>query len=244
MHEQGVLRGVVALDGPSGTGKSTVARRLAIALGARYLDTGAMYRAVALAALRARVDPEATAEVAALLPGLRLEIGTDPQEPLVLLDGADVAAEIRGAEVTTAVSPVSAMSAVREHLVAEQRRIIAEALAGPGGIVVEGRDIGTVVAPDAPLKVFLTASADTRAERRAAQDAAAGRTSRVDDVRRAVQRRDRLDSGRAASPLRAAEDAEPLDTTGLDVPRVLARLLELVDQRGLRVAAQRKHHGL
>ena len=136
MHEQGVLRGVVALDGPSGTGKSTVARRLAIALGARYLDTGAMYRAVALAALRAGVDPEATAEVTALLPGLRLEIGTDPQEPLVLLDGADVAAEIRGAEVTTAVSPVSAMSAVREHLVAEQRRIIADALAGPGGIAV------------------------------------------------------------------------------------------------------------
>lgn len=229
------LRGVVAVDGPAGTGKSTVARRLAASLGAGYLDTGAMYRAAALGVLRAGVDPAEPAAVCAVVARRHIEVGTDPDAPSVLLDGEDVSTEIRGPAVTTAVSPVSATSQVRELLVARQRRIISDATAGGGGIVVEGRDIGTVVAPDAPLKVFLTATAAQRAARRATQDG-------VDDlaeVRRAVERRDRFDSSRAASPLCAADDAVELDTTTLDIDAVLRRLHELAVARGLVVSAVR-----
>lgn len=229
MQQREVLRGVVALDGPSGTGKSTVARRLAASLRARYLDTGAMYRAAALGVLRAGVDPTDQYAVALAAARLHIEVGTDPEDPTVLLDGADVAEEIRGPAVTTAVSPVSAVPEVRAVLVAQQRRIIHDATTCGGGIVVEGRDIGTVVAPDARLKVFLTAAAAARAARRAAQDG----LDDVAEVRRAVERRDRLDSSRAVSPLRAADDAVELDTTALDVDAVLARLCELVVQRGM-----------
>ncbi|GAA3360639.1 MULTISPECIES: (d)CMP kinase [Saccharopolyspora] len=227
------LRGVVALDGPSGTGKSTVARKLAAALSASYLDTGAMYRAVTLAVLRAGVpvaDADAVAEVAAAsLP----EMGSDPRDPAVSMAGEDVALEIRGPEVTGAVSAVSAVARVRELLVAEQRRIIADALASPGGVVVEGRDIGTVVARDAGLKVYLTASAQARARRRSDQDVAAGRLADLERTHADVQRRDAFDSGRAVSPLRMAEDAVELDTTDLDVAGVLDRLLGLAEARGL-----------
>lgn len=233
--QQGELRGVVAVDGPSGTGKSTVARRLAASLGARYLDTGAMYRAAALGVLRAGVDPADASAVADLVAGLSVEVDTDPQTPGVLLDGDDVAAEIRGPEVTTAVSPVSAVPEVRALLVAEQQRLIADAVGDGGGIVVEGRDIGTVVAPEARLKVFLTAAAAERAARRAAQDG----TEDVTEVRRAVERRDRFDSSRAASPLRAAEDAVELDTTELGIDEVLSGLHELVTARGLIAMALR-----
>jgi cytidylate kinase len=229
------LQGVVAVDGPSGTGKSTVARRLAASLGARYLDTGAMYRAAALGVLRAGADPADPCAVAQVVAGLRIEVGTDPEVPVVLLNGVDVAGEIRGPAVTTAVSPVSAVPEVRAVLVAQQRQIIGEAAAGGGGIVVEGRDIGTVVAPDAPLKVFLTAAAAERAARRAAQDG----VDDVTEVRRAVERRDRLDSSRALSPLRAAEDAVELDTTRLDIDAVLDRLHELVLHRGMAAVAVR-----
>jgi cytidylate kinase len=226
--EQGDLRGVVALDGPSGTGKSTVARRLASALRSGYLDTGAMYRAVTLAVLRSDSDP---AEVAA---GVTLELGTDPTDPTVLLDGVDVSTEIRGAEVTLAVSAVSAVPEVRRVLVQQQRSIIASVLSSLGGVVVEGRDIGTVVAPDAALKVYLTASPDARAQRRSRQDLAAGRTATVEATLADVQRRDRLDSTRTASPLRKAADAVEVDTTELDLPGVVAKLLSIVDNRGLR----------
>ena len=225
-----VLRGVIAIDGPSGTGKSTVARRLAFDLNAGYLDTGAMYRAVTLAALRAGVAPE---DAATVLPRLRLTVGTDPAESTVLLDGEDVAAEIRGPAVTLAVSPVSALPAVREYLVARQRRLIGQVLDEVGGVVVEGRDIGTVVAPDAGLKVYLTAAADARARRRTAQDGAAGRRSTLDATLADVTRRDAHDSGRAASPLRRADDAVELDTTALDVDGVLRRLHWLVAERGM-----------
>jgi cytidylate kinase len=226
--EQGDLRGVVALDGPSGTGKSTVARRLAGALGSGYLDTGAMYRGVTLAVLRTGGDP---AEVAA---SVRLDLGTDPRDPTVLLDGVDVSAEIRGPDVTLAVSAVSAVPEVRRILVQQQRSMITAVLASLGGVVVEGRDIGTVVAPDAALKIYLTASADARAQRRSRQDLAAGRTASVEATLADVQRRDRLDSTRAASPLRKAEDAVEVDTTELDLPGVVAELLAIVDSRGLR----------
>src|SRR4030081_3192173 len=150
----GGIQGLVLLDGPSGTGKTTVARKLAASLGAGYLDTGAMYRAITVAVLRAGVDPSDAVAVAELARGLELEIGTSPVCPTVLLDGEDVSTDIRNGDVTAAVSAVSAVPAVRELLVAQQRRIIEELVATTGGIVVEGRDIGTVVAPDAPLKVY------------------------------------------------------------------------------------------
>ncbi|GAA4553776.1 (d)CMP kinase [Amycolatopsis samaneae] len=229
----GALRGVVALDGPSGTGKSTVARKLADRLGAGYLDTGAMYRMVTLAALRAGTDPADADALAALAAGVELEIGSSPRQPEFRLGGADVAADIRGPEVTGAVSAVSAVPRVRELIVARQRRIIAEVVERVGGIVVEGRDIGTVVAPDAPLKVYLTASAEVRAARRNSQDTAAGRQSTVADARESVERRDRLDSSRAVSPLRAAEDAVPVDTSELSIDQVVVALCELASRRGL-----------
>lgn len=233
--QQGGLRGVVAVDGPAGTGKSTVARRLAASLGARYLDTGAMYRAATLGVLRAGIDPAEVAAVCAEVARRRIEVSTDPDHPTVLLDGEDVAGEIRSPAVSRAVSPVSALPGVRERLVAQQRQIIADATAQGGGIVVEGRDIGTVVAPHAPLKVFLTATVEQRAARRAAQDG----VKDVGAVLRAVQRRDTIDSTRAASPLRAAEDAVELDTTTLDTEAVLERVRELAAARGLIVVSVR-----
>jgi len=236
----GDLRGVVALDGPSGTGKSTVARRLAGRLRASYLDTGAMYRAVTLAALRAGADPADAELVVPIAESIDLRVGTDPVHPTVRMGAEDVASEIRGPAVTLAVSAVSAIPRVRELLVERQREIIERARAEHGGIVVEGRDIGTVVAPDAELKIYLTASSDVRARRRARQDIAEGRLSTVDETRRDVDRRDHLDSSRSVSPLRAAEDAVQLDTTELDLAAVLDRLLSIVDDRGLRgVAAER-----
>lgn len=231
----GVLRGVVALDGPSGTGKTTVARLLAERLGSGYLDTGAMYRAITLAALRAGTDlgdPDAITEIA---ESADLGVGTDPSDPVALLGDDDVSEAIRSDEVTAAVSAVAAVPAVRELLVDVQRQIIDGVVAEVGGIVVEGRDIGTVVAPDAPLKVFLTAAAEIRAARRTAQDSAAGREANHADVRQSVDRRDRLDSTRAVNPLRPADDAIELDTSELDLDQVLVALLEFVERRELMV---------
>lgn len=232
---QAELRGVVALDGPSGTGKSTVARKLASALGAAYLDTGAMYRAVTLAVLRQQLDLADAEAVTRVAESAELVMGIDPVLPSVTLDGEDVAREIRGAEVTGAVSAVSAVPEVRHLLVEHQRRLIGEAEAEPGGVVVEGRDIGTVVAPAAGLKVYLTASAHARARRRTAQDTAAGRSAVLEKTHADVQRRDTLDSSREVSPLRMADDAVELDTTELDVAGVLEQLHKLVEMRGLLV---------
>jgi len=236
---RGELRGVVAMDGPSGTGKSTVSRRLAQEFSARYLDTGAMYRAVTLAVLRAGVDPTDAEKVTQVAAEVELVSGTDPQQPTIHLGQEDVSAEIRGPEVTGAVSAVSAVPGVRRILVERQQQIIAEALNTVGGIVVEGRDIGTTVAPDAPLKVYLTASAEARAQRRARQDNAEGRSATVDATLADVQRRDRLDSTRAVSPLRPAEDAVEVDTTDLDIDGVLAELISLVLERGLVAVPER-----
>jgi cytidylate kinase len=229
----GALRGVIALDGPSGTGKSTVSRTLADRLGAAYLDTGAMYRAVTVAVVRAGLVPD-SASAAVLAADASIAVGTDPRSPTIVLAGEDVATEIRGAAVSAAVSAVSAHAGVRERLVAHQRRIIADALAGSrGGIVVEGRDIGTVVAPDAALKVYLTASEEVRAARRDEQDRAAGRGGDLAATLVAVQRRDSLDSSRALSPLRAARDAVLVDSSGLDIPAVVECVLALAGERGL-----------
>ncbi len=231
----GRLHGVVAMDGPSGTGKSTVSRRLAAETGAAYLDTGAMYRAITLAVLQAGPDDGGPAiERVALDAVDTLQSITDPAAPLILLDGVDVSAEIRGPEVTRAVSAVSARPALRTSLVARQRALIAEAMpGGAGGIVVEGRDIGSVVVPDAPLKVYLTASEQIRATRRGAQDRKAGRSGDFAAVLAEVRRRDELDSTRKTSPLHVATDALVIDTDELSVDAVLAELLRLVKERGL-----------
>ncbi|MEU6644324.1 (d)CMP kinase [Saccharomonospora sp. NPDC046836] len=224
---------MVALDGPSGTGKTTVARKLAATLGAGYLDTGAMYRLVTLAVLRAGIDPQDPGAVAALASEVEVGVGTDPARPRAQLGGQEVGEEIRTEPVNAAVSAVSAVPEVREILVAGQRRIIAHVLDTVGGIVVDGRDIGTVVAPDAPLKVFLTASPEVRAARRSAQDSAAGRKSTTAAARASVERRDELDSTRTASPMRPAGDAVVFDTSDLNIEQVLVALSELASQRGL-----------
>jgi cytidylate kinase len=213
-----VTERVVAIDGPSGSGKSTVARAVADALGLHVLDTGAMYRSVTLAVLAARVDAsdgEVCAQVAR-------ESTIELEDEVVRLDGRDVSAEIRGPEVTGLVSVVSAHAEVRTVLVARQRAWIDE----HDGGVVEGRDIGTVVFPDAPVKVFLTASDEERAKRRQRDEAAADRPTAVADVRDALVRRDALDTGRATSPLRAADDALVLDTTGMPVADAVATIVD------------------
>jgi CMP/dCMP kinase len=209
--------GVVALDGPSGTGKSTVARRLAEQLHARYLDTGAMYRAATVAALRAGVDLRDGVAVTRVVEAAKIEISTDPQSASITLDGEPVDTEIRSAETTAAVSAVSAVPAVRAVLVDAQRELI-----GDGAIVVEGRDIGSVVWPGARPKVYLTATPEARARRRAGELG-----SDVEAVAADIARRDQLDSSRAASPLMQSSDAIELDTTDLGIDEVVARLVEL-----------------
>jgi cytidylate kinase len=208
---------VVAIDGPSGSGKSTVARRVASELGLHVLDTGAMYRSVALAVLTARVDVS-DAEMCGLIAQ---DSNVDLEDEIVRLDGRDVSAEIRGPEVTAAVSSVAAHPEVRRHLVARQRAWVEE----HGGGVVEGRDIGTVVFPNAAVKVFLTASDEERAQRRHLDEVAAQRPTEVDAVRESLARRDALDSGRATSPLRAADDALMVDTTGRTVSDIVGEIV-------------------
>ncbi|WP_295645850.1 bifunctional cytidylate kinase/GTPase Der [uncultured Corynebacterium sp.] len=222
---------IVAVDGPSGTGKSTVCRRLAELANAKYLDTGAMYRVATLHVLRQGINPnascddaETTAAIIAATQNLPLEVNEDPRSTEVLLDGEDVSGEIRGPEVTAHVSAVSAIPEVRENLVQLQRDLAKQA----GRCVVEGRDIGTVVLPDAPVKVFMTASAEIRAQRRYDQDIAAGRQANYDVVLADVQRRDEADSSRATSPLRPAEDATVLDTGELSIEEVLQKFEKLI----------------
>ncbi|MFE3446158.1 (d)CMP kinase [Nocardia sp. NPDC059180] len=215
------------MDGPSGTGKSSVSRRLAARLGARYLDTGAMYRVATLRVLREGVDLSDPAAITASVEDLPLTIGTDPSHEVIQLDGADVSDEIRGAAVTKAVSAVSAVAEVRAALVALQREIAVSA----GRIVVEGRDIGTVVLTDADAKIYLTASAEARAQRRNQQNIAEGRGDDYAAVLADVQRRDTLDSTRAVSPLRPAEDAVLVDTSELTMDEVIDELYRVVAQQ-------------
>jgi CMP/dCMP kinase len=218
---------VIAVDGPAGTGKSSVSRGLARSLDARYLDTGAMYRIVTLAVLRAGVDLADTPAIESAATDVPLSVGYDPDEDRAYLDAEDVSSEIRGDAVTKAVSAVSAVPAVRARLVGLQR----ELAGGPGSIVVEGRDIGTVVLPDADVKIFLTASAEERARRRNEQNVAAGLGNDYEAVLADVKRRDHLDSTRAVSPLRAADDALVVDTSDMSESEVIAHLVELVEQR-------------
>ncbi len=210
---------VIAIDGPAGAGKSTVARGVAAALGFTYLDSGAMYRCVALAASRAAIDLDDPAAVGELAE--RLEI--DLRGRSVVLGGEQVTDLIRTPEVTAAASHVSVHPRVRAAMVARQRRLIAEA-----DYVAEGRDIGTVVSPDSPLKVFLSASHVERARRRAAQTG-----ERTEAVLVAQAERDARDRGRDHGALRAADDAVELDTTGFAIDEVVERIVVLARERGL-----------
>jgi cytidylate kinase len=222
---------VIAVDGPAGSGKSSVCRAVASRLGLRYLDTGAMYRAMTWAVLEAGVDPDDADAVAALVPGVTVVSGTDPTGPTIHVGGVDVAGPIRSDHVTAAVSAVSAVPAVRERLVAIQRDEVAAARASGTGIVVEGRDITTVVLPDADVKVFVTADPKVRALRRAAQDVDLGKESvEVTITHAALLERDAKDSGRAASPLAQAPDATVVDTTHLTLEESITAVISLVDQ--------------
>jgi cytidylate kinase len=210
---------VIAIDGPAGAGKSTVARGVADALGFTYLDSGAMYRCVALAALRRGADLDDAEETGAVARAI--EIGLDGSR--VRLDGADVTSEIRTPPVDLAASLVSVHPAVREEMVKRQRALIDR-----GAYVAEGRDIGTVVSPDSPLKVFLTASDEERARRRAAES-----RQMYDDVVRSQRERDARDAGREHSALRPADDAVELDTTGLTAQDVVRHVVAMARERGI-----------
>ncbi|WP_308249909.1 (d)CMP kinase [Sphaerisporangium fuscum] len=213
---------VVAMDGPSGSGKSSASRGVARALGLRYLDTGAMYRAMTWWMLEHGVDITDPAAIADRAAEPELVIAVDPDAPGITVDGVDVSAPIRTQEVTSVVSAVSAVPEVRARLVAQQRDII-----GEGDIVVEGRDIGTVVAPGAPVKIYLTASPEARARRRTAE--LTGTT--VETQQADMARRDALDSTRKADPLVMAADAVELDTTELNLEEVISEVLRLVKER-------------
>ena len=216
----------VAIDGPAGAGKSTLARQLARDLGYIYVDTGAMYRAVGLYALRAGADPADPAAVDPLLPGIRLRLAVLDSEQHIYLNGEDVSALIRTEEVGMAASAVGADPAVRAFLLDLQRD-----MARTGNVLMDGRDIGTVILPDATVKIFLTASPEARARRRWLEYQAAGRPDRYEDVLADVKRRDEQDSGRAAAPLRRAEDAVLLDTSAMDLAQSLAAMKQIIKER-------------
>ena len=216
----------VAIDGPAGAGKSTLARQLARDLGYIYVDTGAMYRAVGLYALRAGIDPADQAGVEALLPHIRLRLAVLDGQQHIYLNEEDVSGLIRTEQVGMAASAVGANPAVRAFLLDLQRD-----MARTGNVLMDGRDIGTVILPDATVKIFLTASPEARARRRWLEYQAAGRPDRYEDVLADVKRRDEQDSGRAAAPLRRAEDAVLLDTSAMDLAQSLAAMKQIIKER-------------
>ncbi len=209
---------VIAIDGPAGAGKSTVGHALADRLGLRYLDTGAMYRAMTFAVQQRGIPEGDLAAVAAAAPSVEIAI----EDGVVVVDGVDATAAIRGSEVTEGVSQVAANPAVRELLVRRQRAWVAE----HGGGVVEGRDIGSVVFPDAPLKLYITASPRVRAERRVEQVG-----GDVDEVEASIIRRDRYDASREHSPLTEATDAVVVDTTGMSIDAVVSHIMRELEAR-------------
>lgn len=216
---------VVAMDGPSGSGKSSTSRGAAGRLGLRYLDTGAQFRAITAWMLRQGVDIHDPVAVAARAGGPVIASGTDPLAPTITVDGEDVAEEIRSAEVTAAVSPVAAVGEVRARLLELQRSIIADALSS-GGIVVEGRDIGSVVWPDAEVKLYLTADPAARAARRTAENGSGSVAATEADL----LRRDAIDSQRASAPLTVPAGAIHLDTTPFTLEEVIDQVVAIVDQ--------------
>lgn len=215
----------VAVDGPSGSGKSSTARGVASRLGWNYVDTGAMYRALTWWLITEGIDVHDAHAVAARVTEPALEISVDPSMPAVFVNGHEVSAEIRDPHVTQSVSAVSAVPAVRERLVSIQREIMER-----GAVVVEGRDIGTVVAPDAAVKVFLIATTEVRAERRAAEWADDHGIT-VESTAAMINRRDHLDSTRELSPLTQADDAVMIDSTSLTLDQVIEQIISLVRER-------------
>jgi cytidylate kinase len=218
---------IIAIDGPSGAGKSTLGRRLARELGLLYVDTGAMYRAAALAVVGAGVNAADADEVARVAAGAQIELAGDPDSLRVLLEGRDVSADIRTEQITRLSSVISAIPAVRRDLVRRQREMAARG----DGVVLDGRDIGTIVFPEADVKFFLTAVPEERAKRRFDEDHAREPDLTYQETLADLNTRDARDSTRADSPLRIAEDAVVIDTTELSVEQVFARMLEVVRER-------------
>ncbi|MER7901184.1 (d)CMP kinase [Streptomyces sp. NPDC096046] len=215
---------IVAIDGPSGTGKSSTSKAVAAQLGLSYLDTGAQYRAITWWMVHNGIDIDDPASIAAAAGKPEIVSGTDPEGPTITVDGVDVAGPIRTQEVTSKVSAVSAVPEVRARITELQRSIAASAAQG---IVVEGRDIGTTVLPDADLKIFLTASAEARAARRSGELKGAD----VHSTREALIKRDAADSSRKASPLAKADDAVEVDTTALTLAQVIECVVTLVEEK-------------
>lgn len=219
---------VIAIDGPAGAGKSTVAQQLAERLSLTYVDSGATYRAAALKVLNSGIRPDDAAAVARAVEAADIRIETDGTRSRILLDGADVSEKIRSPEVTLAAAQVSRLPEVRAKLVALQR-----SMARGRGVVMEGRDIGTVVFPDAPLKIFLEADPQERARRRLEQNHQVGHASSLEQTAYEIGRRDQLDAERKISPLAPAPDAVRLDSTALSADDVVGRILEELKERKL-----------
>jgi len=218
---------IVTIDGPAGTGKSTVARRVAERLGFDFLDTGAMYRAIGLEVIRRGASLQNSREVAFIAKHCRIQFDWKKQPPAVVLNGEVVSGLLRGSEVTSAASHVAALSAVREKLVEEQQRIGSE----HSNLVTEGRDQGTIVFPNAALKIFLTATSEERARRRVAQLRTRGEIVNYDDVLREIEERDERDSKRAVGPLAKPVDSEEIDTTSIGEQQVIDRIVKLAESR-------------
>lgn len=221
---------IITIDGPSGSGKSTTARAVAERLGYDYIDTGAMYRAVALAFLEADAPPTDDA-AAELLPALRVDIRHEADGMHVHLNGSDVSTSIRTQAVGNMASRVSQLSSVREKLVHEQRRIADEHQAAAGGVVLDGRDMGTVVFPDADVKIYMVADVTVRAQRRQAEYATQGHAASLEEVRREIMERDRQDRERELAPLQKPDDAIELDTTTRTVEEQVDFVIRVVRDR-------------
>jgi len=220
---------IITIDGPAGSGKSTTARRCANCLGYVYLDTGAMYRAVALGFLRADVDPT-TGDPATVLSTLSVEVEYEGDDMHVFLGGDDVTTEIRTSEVGTVASEISSFPAVRERLVEDQRRIGFEKEDTHGGVILDGRDTGTVVFPEADVKIFMVADVEERARRRQQEYAENGKDVPFDQVRQEIEDRDRRDRTRDIAPLRRADDAVTLDTTDRSIDEQVAFVVDRVKE--------------
>lgn len=216
----------IAIDGPAAAGKSTIAKLVAKKLGYTYIDTGAMYRAITYKVLQSATDPQNEEEITKLIAQTEIELQPAEQVQKVLLDGIEVTDAIRSHEVTTNVSAIAALTSVRELLVAKQQSLAAES-----SVVMDGRDIGTAVLPEAELKIFMTASVEERAERRLLEEQKRGMKSDYETLKREISERDQADSERKISPLKKAEDAITIDTTGKTIEEVTNSIVEYAEKR-------------